>query len=68
METQEKQWSFSVSRLSIIMSEKIQVDVINLDSTFTQKKIFNKVDFIFKYADTVDNKLSLPIYFNENGL
>ena len=45
--------------------EKIQVDVINLDSTFTQKKIFNKVDFIFKYADTVDNKLSLPIYFNE---
>ena len=46
-------------------TKKIQVDVINLDSTFTQKKIFNKVDFIFKYADTVDNKLSLPIYFNE---
>lgn len=45
--------------------EKIQVDVINIDSAFTQKKIFNKVDFIFKYADTVDNKLSLPIYLNE---
>lgn len=45
--------------------EKIEVDVINIDSTFTQKKIFNKVDFIFKYADTVDNKLSLPIYLNE---
>lgn len=45
--------------------EKIEVDVINIDSTFTQKKIFNKVDFIFKYADTVDHKLSLPIYLNE---
>lgn len=45
--------------------EKIEVDVINIDSTFTQKKIFNKVDFIFKYADTVDKKLSLPIYLNE---
>ena len=45
--------------------EKIEVDVVNIDSTFTQKKIFNKVDFIFKYADTVDKKLSLPIYLNE---
>lgn len=45
--------------------EKIEVDVINIDSTFTQKKIFNKLDFIFKYADTVDKKLSLPIYLNE---
>lgn len=45
--------------------EKIEVDVANLDSTFTQKKIFKKVDLIFKYTDTVDNKLSLPIYLNE---
>lgn len=47
--------------------EKIELDLANLDSTFTQRKIFNKVDFIFKYADTLDqsNQLSLPVYFNE---
>jgi hypothetical protein len=47
--------------------EKIELDLANLDSAFTQKKIFNKVDFIFKYADTLDqpNQLSLPVYFNE---
>lgn len=47
--------------------EKIELDLANLDSTFTQKKIFNKVGFIFKYADTLDqpNQLSLPVYFNE---
>ncbi len=45
--------------------EKIQVDIINLDSTFTKKKVFNKLELIFQYADTIDHKLSLPIYFNE---
>ncbi|QBO57771.1 DUF5686 family protein [Chryseobacterium salivictor] len=47
--------------------EKIELDLANLDSTFTRKKIFNKVGFIFKYADTLDqaNHLSLPVYFNE---
>ncbi|AZI33549.1 DUF5686 family protein [Kaistella carnis] len=47
--------------------EKIELDLTNLDSAFTHKKIFNKVDFIFKYADTLDqtNQLSLPVYFNE---
>ena len=47
--------------------EKIEVDVNNLDSTFTKNKIFNNVDFIFKYADTTEskNQLSLPIFLNE---
>lgn len=45
--------------------EKIEVDLVNIDSAFTKKKIFNKVDFIFKYADTIDNKLALPVYLNE---
>ena len=47
--------------------EKVEVDVANIDSAFTQRKIFNKLDFVFKYADTLDNanQLTLPIYFNE---
>ncbi|WP_435523892.1 hypothetical protein [Chryseobacterium indoltheticum] len=30
--------------------EKIQFDANNLDSTFMNRKIFNKLDFIFDYA------------------
>ncbi len=47
--------------------EKIEIDVNNLDSAFTKNKIFNKVDFIFKYADTAGNKnqFTLPIFLNE---
>ena len=47
--------------------EKVEVDLANIDSAFTQRKIFNKLDFVFKYADTLDNanQLALPIFFNE---
>jgi hypothetical protein len=47
--------------------EKIQFDLSNIDSTFMKKKIFNKVDFIFKYADSAANgKLTLPVFLNES--
>ncbi|CAA7393623.1 DUF5686 family protein [Chryseobacterium fistulae] len=46
--------------------EKIQFDANNLDSTFMKKKIFNKLDFIFDYADsTASGKIGLPIFLNE---
>lgn len=46
--------------------EKIQFDANNLDSAFMHKKIFNKLDFIFDYADsTARGKLALPIFLNE---
>ncbi|MCS3530366.1 DUF5686 and carboxypeptidase regulatory-like domain-containing protein [Chryseobacterium sp. JUb7] len=46
--------------------EKIQFDANNLDSTFMKKKIFNKLDFIFDYADsTANGKMALPIFLNE---
>ena len=47
--------------------EKIEIGLNNIDSTFKNKKIFNKLEFIFDYADSAnfDKKLSLPIFFNE---
>ncbi|WP_407401322.1 DUF5686 family protein [Chryseobacterium sp.] len=46
--------------------EKIQFDANNLDSAFMHKKIFNKLDFIFDYADsTARGKMALPIFLNE---
>lgn len=47
--------------------EKIQFNLDNIDSTFMQRKIFNKLEFIFKYADSSANgKLSLPLFLNES--
>lgn len=47
--------------------EKVEVDLTNIDSAFTQKKVFRDLDFIFKYADTLDspNRMALPLFFNE---
>ncbi|KFF30102.1 hypothetical protein IQ37_02775 [Chryseobacterium piperi] len=46
--------------------EKIEFDANNLDSAFMKKKIFNKLDFIFDYADsTASGKMALPIFLNE---
>ena len=48
--------------------EKIEVDVTNIDSAFTKKKIFKDLDFVFQYADSTENgkNLTLPLYFNES--
>lgn len=48
--------------------EKIQFDVNNIDSTFTQQKVFNGMEFIFKNIDTsrVTGKNFLPVYINES--
>ncbi len=47
--------------------EKIQFDANNLDSAFMNRKIFNKLDFIFNYADsTANGKMALPVFLNES--
>lgn len=47
--------------------EKIEFDLANLDSSFTKKKIFSKVDFIFKYADSAGyGKINLPVFLAES--
>lgn len=47
--------------------EKIQFDANNLDSAFMNRKIFNKLDFIFDYADsTASGKMALPVFLNES--
>lgn len=47
--------------------EKIQFDANNLDSAFMNRKIFNKLDFIFDYADsTARGKMALPVFLNES--
>ncbi|MDO4727379.1 MAG: DUF5686 family protein [Bacteroidota bacterium] len=48
--------------------EKIQFDISNIDSTFTQRKIFKGMDFIFTHIDTssVTGKPYLPIFINES--
>lgn len=47
--------------------EKIEFNLTNLDSTFMKMKIFNKLDFVFKYTDSTYNyeTPSLPIFLNE---
>lgn len=46
--------------------EKIQVNANNIDSAFMKRKLFNKLDFIFDYADSIGNgKMELPIFLNE---
>ncbi|MDR2207060.1 MAG: DUF5686 family protein [Flavobacteriaceae bacterium] len=46
--------------------EKIEFILGNIDSAFMKKKIFNKMDFIFDYADSAANgKLELPLFLNE---
>lgn len=47
--------------------EKIEFDLNNIDSTLMKRKIFNKIDFIFDYADsTANGKLALPMFLNES--
>ncbi len=47
--------------------EKIEFDLNNIDSAFMKKKIFNKMDFVFDYADsTANGKMALPVFLNES--
>lgn len=48
--------------------EKLQFDINNIDSSFTNKKIFNKMEFIFERIDTsaITGKAFLPAFINES--
>ena len=47
--------------------EKIEIGMNNIDSAFMQRKMFNKLEFVFDYADSAnfEKKLTLPVFFNE---
>ncbi len=47
--------------------EKVEFDLNNIDSSFTQNKIFKGMEFVFKQIDTsnVTGKTYLPIFINE---
>ena len=47
--------------------EKIEIGMNNIDSAFMKKKLFNKLEFVFDYADSAnfEKKLTLPVFFNE---
>ncbi|MGY5354847.1 DUF5686 family protein [Wenyingzhuangia sp. IMCC45467] len=48
--------------------EKIQFDLNNIDSSFTEQKIFKGMEFVFNQIDTskVSGKNFLPVYINES--
>lgn len=48
--------------------EKLQFDINNIDSTLTNRKIFDKLEFIFERIDTseVTGKAYLPAFINES--
>ncbi|MDO6737927.1 DUF5686 family protein [Wenyingzhuangia sp. 2_MG-2023] len=48
--------------------EKIQFDLNNIDSTFTEQKVFKGLEFVFNEIDTsrVTGKNFLPVYINES--
>ena len=45
---------------------KIELDLNNIDSNFTQKRIFKKFDFIFDNIDTTERKDYLPVFMTES--
>ena len=45
---------------------KIEFDLNNFDEKFTEKKIFNKFDFIFDHIDSSMDKVALPVFITEN--
>ena len=48
--------------------EKVEFDMNSIDSSFTKKKIFRGMEFIFKQIDTskITGKTYLPIFINES--
>ncbi len=45
---------------------KIEIDINNIDSNFTQKRVFRKFDFIFDNIDTTERKPYLPVFMTES--
>ena len=48
--------------------EKIQFDLNNIDSTYTQSKVFKGMEFIFEHVDTsrITGKTYLPFFISES--
>ena len=48
--------------------EKVEFDLNSIDSAYMKSKVFNGMEFIFKYVDTssITGKTYLPIFINES--
>lgn len=66
-ERKRKNGLYMYDQYKIDKYEKIQFDLNNIDSAFTQKKIFKGMEFIFEQVDTsnITGKTYLPIFINE---
>lgn len=66
-ERKRKNGLYMFDQYKIDKYEKIQFDLNNIDSAFTQKKLFKGMEFIFEQVDTssITGKTYLPIFINE---
>lgn len=66
-ERKRKNGLYMFDQYKIDKYEKIQFDLNNIDSAFTEKKIFKGMEFIFEQVDTsrITGKTYLPIFINE---
>lgn len=66
-ERKRKNGLYMFDQYQIDKYEKIQFDLNNIDSAFTQKKLFKGMEFIFEQVDTssITGKTYLPIFINE---
>ncbi len=66
-ERKRKNGLYMYDQYRIDKYEKIQFDLNNIDSAFTEKKLFKGMEFIFEQVDTsnITGKTYLPIFINE---
>lgn len=66
-ERKRKNGLYMFDQYKIDKYEKIQFDLNNIDSAFTEKKLFKGMEFIFEQVDTsrITGKTYLPIFINE---
>src|SRR5690554_6988493 len=66
-ERKRKNGLYMYDQYKIDKYEKVQFDLNNIDSAFTERKIFKGMEFIFEQVDTsnITGKTYLPIFINE---
>src|SRR5690606_26967808 len=66
-ERKRKNGLYMYDQYRIDKYEKIQFDLNNIDSAFTERKLFKGMEFIFEQVDTsnITGKTYLPIFINE---
>lgn len=67
-ERKRKNGLYMFDQYKIDKYEKIQFDLNNIDSTYTQSKVFKGMEFIFEHVDTsrITGKTYLPFFISES--